>query len=352
MIEPMRKRDKAAFAVFSVWMTAGLFLDGWSHNAHKPETFFTPYHGLLYSGFAAAVLWGIRESQRSQQPQPPAGGGLALVGAVLFGIGGIGDFVWHSLFGIEKNVAALLSPTHLTLMTGGLLAASTPLRAAKATRHRHPADRTFGDFFTVVLSLAVVTALVAFFLQFASGFRLEELPARSTELARMYAVVAILVTNALLLGAAFYLLRWWTPPTGTFTFLFGIVALAQSGLDGFRGWPLVVAALIGGAAADALWATKHRNRWLFGAVVPAALWGSWLVVFAAGWGLHWDPEFSGGVLFFAVLTGLGLAALTAEDDAALLVPQGLEDLDLGGAQGGQGGGGDHDDRRQGAGRQH
>lgn len=45
--------------VFGIWMIIGLFLDGWSRNQDKPETFFTPWHGVLYSGFGAAIAWFV-----------------------------------------------------------------------------------------------------------------------------------------------------------------------------------------------------------------------------------------------------------------------------------------------------
>jgi hypothetical protein len=342
----MSNRDKVAFAVFSIWITSGLYLDGWSHNVHKPETFFTPYHGLLYSGFLAAVLWGVYEARR-QTDTPAPNDKLAMLGGVLFAVGGAADLVWHTVFGIEKDVAALLSPTHLTLMTGGILAASAPLRAARAGTAQD--DRSLRHFLPVVLGLAVVAAVVAFFLQFASAFRLDVLPAKSQEMAQVYSVLAVLLTNAVLLGAAFYLRRFWTPPRGAFTLLFGLVAFAQTGLGSFSHIALVVPALIGGAVADRL----ADRPWLFGAAVPLALWGSWLAVFAALWGLHWEPEIWGGVLFFTALTGVGLAALTAPAASqASLVAERLEYLDLGRAQGGQARGGDHDGQRQGAGHRH
>lgn len=50
----LERRDEWAVAFFGTWMIAGLFLDGWSHGVNKPETFFSPWHGVLYSGFAAA----------------------------------------------------------------------------------------------------------------------------------------------------------------------------------------------------------------------------------------------------------------------------------------------------------
>lgn len=40
--------------LLATWLIGGVFVDGWAHNnLAKLETFFTPWHALLYSGFAA-----------------------------------------------------------------------------------------------------------------------------------------------------------------------------------------------------------------------------------------------------------------------------------------------------------
>src|SRR5215831_12415292 len=46
-----------AVVTLSTWFLGGLYLDGWAH-VHTPnlETFFTPWHGVLYSGFASVAL--------------------------------------------------------------------------------------------------------------------------------------------------------------------------------------------------------------------------------------------------------------------------------------------------------
>ena len=49
-------RDEAVYMLCGLWMITGLYIDGWAHGAEKPETFFTPWHLVLYSGFGAAVL--------------------------------------------------------------------------------------------------------------------------------------------------------------------------------------------------------------------------------------------------------------------------------------------------------
>jgi hypothetical protein len=45
-------------AALAGWLVGGLFVDGWAHNTRpRLESFFTPWHGLFYSGFAAAAGW-------------------------------------------------------------------------------------------------------------------------------------------------------------------------------------------------------------------------------------------------------------------------------------------------------
>lgn len=40
----------------TIWGMGGLFLDGWAHsNVPQLETFFTPWHAVLYSGYLAVA---------------------------------------------------------------------------------------------------------------------------------------------------------------------------------------------------------------------------------------------------------------------------------------------------------
>jgi hypothetical protein len=49
-------RFDLAIALLALWVTTGLYLDGWYHNTYQDqvETFMTPWHGVLYSGVLAA----------------------------------------------------------------------------------------------------------------------------------------------------------------------------------------------------------------------------------------------------------------------------------------------------------
>src|SRR5690348_2682529 len=43
-------------ALVSIWWMGGLFVDAWAYsNVPQLETFFTPWHAILYSGFLAVA---------------------------------------------------------------------------------------------------------------------------------------------------------------------------------------------------------------------------------------------------------------------------------------------------------
>src|SRR5438445_1003143 len=121
----------------SAWFVGGVFLDGWAHNHGKVDnTFFTPWHAVLYSGYGAlagvllAALARNHATGLAWRVALPEGYRPSLLGALVFAVAGLGDMIWHTLFGIEVGTAALLSPTHLMLATGGALMVSGPLRQA------------------------------------------------------------------------------------------------------------------------------------------------------------------------------------------------------------------------------
>jgi hypothetical protein len=126
-----------AMAILSALFVGGLFLDGWAHtHGRVDQSFFTPWHAVFYAGYAmtasALVASLLRNHARGcpWQLALPVGYGLSGLGALIFGAGGVTDLIWHTIFGIEAGVEALLSPTHLVLALGLGLIASGPVRAA------------------------------------------------------------------------------------------------------------------------------------------------------------------------------------------------------------------------------
>src|SRR5438477_507727 len=119
------------------WLMSGAYLDAWAHrHLTKLETFFTPWHAVLYSGMLALLIFlattALRNQARGSEPDRmlPTGYGLSLVGCALFGFGGVIDMFWHLRFGIEVSLQALISPPHLLLMSALGLIVTGPLRAA------------------------------------------------------------------------------------------------------------------------------------------------------------------------------------------------------------------------------
>jgi Tol biopolymer transport system component len=163
-------------AVLSALIVGGLFLDGWAHNHGKvDETFFTPWHAILYSAFAIyaifLLVYAIRQNRVGYgwRHALPEGYGLSLLGAGIFAGGGILDLIWHSLFGIEADVQALVSPTHLLLAAGLFLMITGPLSAIWL-RDRGTRALPWINGAPAILVLALILSVLMFFTQFAHPF--------------------------------------------------------------------------------------------------------------------------------------------------------------------------------------
>jgi hypothetical protein len=164
-----------AVGLLSLWFIGGLYLDGWAHlHLQRLETFFTPWHAVLYSGYLAVasvlVVTAIRyrATSHSRLWSMPAGYELSVLGVVIFAVGGVGDMIWHTLFGIEVDLDALLSPTHLLLALGGTLMVTGPLRAA----WRRPDEGPQGlvSSLPMLLSLTLLLSVCTFFTQYVHPF--------------------------------------------------------------------------------------------------------------------------------------------------------------------------------------
>lgn len=304
------RRNSWAGTIFSTWVVLGLYLDGWAHNAGKPEDFWTPWHAVLYSGFLAATVWFLLERRRGGPPAER----LTVAGFALFAVAGMGDAVWHTIFGVEEDVAALLSPTHLALMVGGLLLVAGPARTERALGSR---ERGWRRFAPVTVAIALCVAVVGFFLQFVSAFHLVD-PGiyvdPGDDAGAILGVSSVLLTNVLLLAGVAWVARDWPEaPRGTFTVVVAVPALLLSALHAFEHVPLVAAAVLGGVAADLLDGRGHRRVVL--AAVPALMWTTWFATFHVSWGLAWQVELWTGTVVLTVLTGMGFDLLSGAGSA-------------------------------------
>jgi hypothetical protein len=319
------RRQDTITVLLALWLMIGLFVDGWAHNnLDQLETFFTPWHALFYSGFTATALWIAslvarqRSAGRTWREAIPRGYEAVVVGVIVFGIGGVSDWLWHTIFGIEVSIDALLSPTHLVLLTGMLLIFSGPLRSAWAD----PVEpKRLRSFMAPLLAATLSASLLTFFFMYASGLNTDfpvmlYIPETDSNWEWVaLGVLSILWTTLLLVGPMVFLMRRWTPPFGSFTLMFTVAGVLMASIFAFETPLDIIPPVVAGLAADVLVrivragpANPRGVRWT-AALTPLALWSVRFVGFEAVGGIGWPPEVWSGTIAFGVLLGLGLALL-------------------------------------------
>jgi hypothetical protein len=258
-----------------------------------------------------------RLAGRAWRAAIPYGYGATPAGVVIFAAGGVGDLIWHTLFGIERSIEALLSPTHLMLITGIILIASGPLRAA----WRRPADRlSWERGLPALLAMLYILAALTFITQYLYPFD-SHWYSRDVALD----IASALTFTAIMLGGMLLLIgRWWLP-FGWVTLLLGRVALAMSAINDIG--QSVWLALIVGLIADAFYALLRPTRAragrlrLFAFAVPATLFAGFFFALNLYGLLDWVIHLWTGVIF---LTGAVGALLSF-----LLVPPAREGMAAG-----------------------
>ena len=310
--------------LLGTWLTLGGFVDGFAHrNLDTPETFFTPWHAVLYSGFLAVsgwLLWLVirnRPRVSSMSAAIPVGYGTALAGATLFMAGGLGDLVWHVVFGIEVSIDALLSPTHLMLLVGALLILSGPLRSAWFDDG--PAG--WGRLLAPVLAVTMGAAQLGFFFQYMDGTSARFMETRYVPGLEegYFAVVAgvgsILITTMILMGGLLLLMRRWDLPLGAGVLYFAGFGVTMEILEGYDFPGDLIAPLAAGLLVDLLvwlWPPGPegvgRIRGL-AFLVPVVMWSVYFMVFETSSEIAWPVAVWSGLIVFAGLAGVGLSLL-------------------------------------------
>ena len=111
---PIKNPTHRKLLIFSMtWFLVGTWIDASAHSYLNVdlESFFTPWHAVLYSGYAFSVLSQAYVKTSIKDYSIDVG----ILGAVIFGIGGGLDLLWHTFLGIEQGVEPLVSPSHLML---------------------------------------------------------------------------------------------------------------------------------------------------------------------------------------------------------------------------------------------
>ena len=329
--------------IVSIWWLGGLFIDGWAHsNIPQLETFFTPWHAVLYSGYLAVtftllvkILLNLRQSALNAGGSMPSlvslvreslpghrwlraipnGYELSVLGVVIFGVSGIGDLTWHLILGIERSTEALLSPTHLGLALGIGLALSGPLRAAW---RRPQATSSWRQLGPAILSLTFTFSLLTFFTEYASPL-ITPWPIISSNNSPSRGITDILLITALTMGVMLLALRRWRLPFGTFTFMLGLNGALMVVFSPNSLLISVPTALLGGLAADIMYRflqpspDQPTSVRLFAFVVPVMFYALYFIdlqivgpaIFQSG--ILWSVPFWAGAPVIAGIAGFLLS---------------------------------------------
>jgi hypothetical protein len=325
-----------AVGVCSVWIASGFFLDAWAHGHVPVESFFTPYHGVFYSGMAATVvvlaffiaknrLRGYRWIDTVPRPYR-----LALLGIPIFIAAGIGDMLWHFTLGIEEGVDALLSPTHQALGLGIFFLSSGPIRSVLADR----APATLARQLPLALGLATWLILV----HFGTAYAFDPAAGRTnapppiapfthnyfTALAFGYykvslGVLVVIFQSSVMAGLAVWAAARTRLRFGILTVLYlvGNVPAAAAFTNQTPLLPVTIAqSLCAGLLGDAFVARydpkapSARFLW-FATLIPLSYMGVYLIGTAVADGLWWDWNVALGAWCWAGACGFALGLLAS-----------------------------------------
>ena len=320
---------------------AGAYLDLWAH-VHRPEleSFFTPWHAVLYSGFLAVAAATSAPLLLRRRPGVPWSRALtpgydwSLIGALAFVLGGVLDMLWHTFLGVEVDVEALLSPSHLILALGSTLMLTGPLRAAWRRASEARAS------WAAVLSLTYLLSALTFWTQYAHHLGRPWAAAGNRPTAAAFPVVApdplfrgveiqtvfvahalgvasILLQASLLAGIVLIAVwRWGAAfPPGAFAVVFGLNALAVGvARDQYA---LVAPAIAAGVITDIVVRLLRPSRArplalrTVAFVAPAAYFALFFVGLAATRGVWWSAPLWSGTIVLAGTAGWLLSWLMA-----------------------------------------
>jgi hypothetical protein len=324
-------------SLLAFWIIAGLFMDGFAHHnlPEPPESFFTPWHALLYSGFAALAGFLVYQLVRNMRQgytwrkAIPLGYSLSMIGIPVFGMTGIADLIWHETLGFEVGVENLFSPTHLMLAVSGVLLISGPLLATWR-RSDGETKPSWSTHFPAALALLMILSTLTFFTEYANTFSSPDLVTHLGTLGnssydalfeyhrQVQGVLGIFMPLIITMGILLLGIRQRSLPVGSMTLLIGgnSLLMAVFHFKEISAYPQVlVAGLAGGLIADFIfwWLKPSTERAsalrIFAFVVPMILTLLFLLILMGTVGIWWTLPIWTGVIFLSGVIGLLLSCI-------------------------------------------
>jgi hypothetical protein len=332
---PRDARLDFIIGVVGLWLSSGFLWDSWAHLHVGIESFFTPYHAVFYSAMlAGAAVMGVTALRNRKRGYPwnrslPAPYRQSLLGVPIFFLGGVGDLIWHTFFGVENRIEAVTSPTHLIIGFGVVLVLSAPIRSALGAREEL---RTLTDYLPLIFSLAACLEFVHLGTSYAfdpsagrldappsgAGYSADYFTANAIELYKTGTGVMIVILTALIeMVFAIWLASRFALKPGAMTLLFvlgdGMMAAALTNTRPLLGIHLVMA-LVAGIVADTIVARFHpnvseRGLRLFGLFVPLSYYAAFFTATLVLEGTWWNWSLIGGTLVWSGIAGVALTLL-------------------------------------------
>jgi len=251
------------YTALAFLVTAGIYLDGWSHGSFGPDqSVLSEYHLLFYSSLMAVGLWLFGTAFMNRQDgfvglkALPAGYKLSALGLIIFGVTGFFDLGGHALFGFEVDIEALYSPSHIGLFIGWALISIGPARAALyRQRQNQGAPLSFLQFLPALLSWVFFFNILAFvsmeFFATAEMWMLTENRLNNDYLGQVLGIMGIIIQSAMMVGVLSWLVLNFRVPVGSFTLFFVLFGLFGS-IDNLS-LDFVPVALVAGIISDVLY---------------------------------------------------------------------------------------------------
>jgi len=301
----------AVFLSAVIWFQVGGWSDAWAHH-HIPqlETFLTPWHGILYSGFLVTALVLLiavtinRFRGASWGDAIPRGYALSLLGVAGFIVGGVGDAIWHTLFGVEQSVDAQFSPSHLTLLLFGCMFLLGPFRAVYQRRAETVGSKVF-------LTVTVILLLMLFNINTQTYHPFVFLWPTTTPKADMegqlLAIVAIFFQSAILTSVILYLIRRWHTYFGFFTIVITASSIPLAFMEDH--YLTIASAVLAGILIDVAYVvlkpsvTRVLQLRTFAAVAAGGFYLMYILMLQFTIGIVWTIHLAGGAVTTSALVG-------------------------------------------------
>ncbi len=313
------KRFDLIFCGAVLWLVGGTFTDAWAHNnIPRLETFWTPWHAILYSGLLVliasltTVLVINRRRTSSWRQAIPQGYTLVYLALPLMVLDGLADMTWHLLFGVEQNLDALFSPTHLTGIVCISLFATGPLYSMYI---RRVVPSTFSDYFLLATAVLIPYVLLVNILQSFSVFA-QSWPTttpRDFSIGQLAGIGGMALHAALFTFFALHVSRFWKLKPGMFTYILGVVAVCLSVMN--QQWFTIPVFILGGMLIDlAYWylkpsPTRILQMRLFSLVAAAAPYAVYMIWVSVTMPIVWTVHMLIGSVYVLMMLGWGLSYL-------------------------------------------